>query len=129
MEFLEQFQYVIKYKKGKSNIVDDALSRWQGLFSKLGAQIHGFEHIPQLYSQESKLYTIFASCQSKPQGGYYVSEGCLFKEEKRFISQGSHKKLLVKYINEGGLMGHFGVDKTPNMLKERFFWPYMRRDV
>ena len=39
MEFLEQFPYVIKYKKGKSNVVVDALSRRHTLFSKLGAQI------------------------------------------------------------------------------------------
>jgi len=38
MEFLEQFPYVIKYKKGNTNIVADALSRRHALFSKLGAQ-------------------------------------------------------------------------------------------
>jgi len=46
MEFLEQFPYVIKYKKGKSNVVADALYRRHTLFSKLGAQILGFDHIP-----------------------------------------------------------------------------------
>jgi len=35
MEFLEQFPYVIKYKKGSTNIVVDALSRRHKLFSKL----------------------------------------------------------------------------------------------
>jgi len=44
MEFLEQFPYAIKYKKGKSNVVVDALSRRHTLFSKLGAQILGFDH-------------------------------------------------------------------------------------
>jgi len=34
MKFLEQFQYVIKYKKGKSKIVVDALSRRHALFFK-----------------------------------------------------------------------------------------------
>ena len=35
MEFLEQFPYVIKYKKGSTNIVVDALSRRHVLFSML----------------------------------------------------------------------------------------------
>jgi len=48
MEFLEQFPYVIKYKKGSTNIVVDALSRRHTLFSKLGAQILGFDHIREL---------------------------------------------------------------------------------
>ena len=26
-------------------------------------------------------------------------------------------------------MGHFGIAKTLDILKEHFFWPYMRRDV
>jgi len=32
MKFLEQFPYVIKYKKGKSNVVVDAFIRRQALF-------------------------------------------------------------------------------------------------
>jgi len=34
MEFLKQFPYVIKYKKGKNNIVVNALSRRHILFPK-----------------------------------------------------------------------------------------------
>jgi len=49
MEFLEQFPYVIKYKKGNINIVAYDLSRRHALFSKLGAQILGFENIHELY--------------------------------------------------------------------------------
>jgi len=26
-------------------------------------------------------------------------------------------------------MGHFGVDKTLGLLKEKFFWPHMTKDV
>ena len=58
MEFLEQFQYVIKYKKGKSNIVADALSRKQMLISTLGAQILGFDNIIELYSQDPEFSSI-----------------------------------------------------------------------
>jgi len=52
MEFLEQFPYVIKYKKGNKNIVADALSRRHALFSKLGAQILGFKNIPEIYKED-----------------------------------------------------------------------------
>ena len=52
MEFLEQFPYVIKYKKGSTNIVADALSRRHVLFSKLGAQILGFDNIKELYQED-----------------------------------------------------------------------------
>jgi len=49
MEFLEQFSYVIKYKKGKNNLVVDALPRRHNLFSKMGAQILGYDHLYELY--------------------------------------------------------------------------------
>ena len=40
---------VIKYKKGKTNVVVDALSRRHTLFCSLGAQILGFDNIRNLY--------------------------------------------------------------------------------
>jgi len=65
MEFLEQFQYVIKYKKGKKNVVADVLSHRNLLFSKLGAQILGFDHIHELDSQDLEFSSIFADCKKK----------------------------------------------------------------
>jgi len=37
VEFLEQFPYIIKYKKGKSNVVADAFSRRYTFLAKLGS--------------------------------------------------------------------------------------------
>ena len=38
-------------------------------------------------------------------------------------------ELLVREVHGGGLMGHFGVRKTLDVLHEYFFWPKMKRDV
>ena len=51
-EFLEPFPYVIRYKKGKENVVADALSRRYVLISTLDAKLLGFEHIKQLYNDD-----------------------------------------------------------------------------
>ena len=126
IEFIEQFQYVIKYKKGQTNVVVDASSRRHMLFSKLGTQILGFDHILELYSQDPKFSSIFAHCQQKAQRGYYVNQRYLFKERKLCIPLESHRKLLVKETHESGFMGHFWVEKTISMLKEKLFWPHMR---
>jgi len=85
MEFLEQFPYVIKYKKGNTNIMVDSLSRRHALFSKLGAQILGFENIIELYKEDHDFTSIFAKCEHRAQLGFYVSEGYLFKEGKLCI--------------------------------------------
>ena len=107
MEFLEQFPYVIKYKKGSTNIVADALSRRHVLFSKHGAQILGFDNIKELYQEDQEFASIYAKCAHRAQEGYYVTEGYLFKEGKLCILQGTHRKLLVKESHEGGSHGPF----------------------
>jgi hypothetical protein len=35
----------------------------------------------------------------------------------------------VKEAHEGGLLGHFGVSKTLELLQEHFYWPHMKIDV
>jgi len=67
MEFIEQFPYVIKYKKGSTNIVVDALSRRHVLFSKLGAQILGFDNIRDLYKADQDFASLFAKCEHRAQ--------------------------------------------------------------
>ncbi|XP_019435361.1 PREDICTED: uncharacterized protein LOC109341845, partial [Lupinus angustifolius] len=85
VEFLEQFPYVVKHKKGKANVVADALSR---------------RH-----------------------------EGFLFKDKRLCIPKSSVRDLLLREAHEGGLMGHFGSQKTLDILHDHFYWPHMRRDV
>nr|KYP34891.1 Transposon Ty3-I Gag-Pol polyprotein [Cajanus cajan] len=115
--------------QGKNNVVADALSRRHTLLVSLGSQILGFNHIKELYTNDLEFKENYTQCLAKPQGGFYISEGYLYKEGRICIPQGSIRKLLVQESHEGGLMGHFGVEKTLSFLKEKFFWPHMRRDV
>ncbi|XP_073360461.1 uncharacterized protein [Aegilops tauschii subsp. strangulata] len=47
-EFIESFPYIVKYKKGKDNVVADALSRRHILHSQLDVKILGLESIKEL---------------------------------------------------------------------------------
>uniref|UniRef100_A0A2N9FXY3 Reverse transcriptase domain-containing protein n=1 Tax=Fagus sylvatica TaxID=28930 RepID=A0A2N9FXY3_FAGSY len=99
MEFIETFPYVIKYKQGKENIVADALSRRYALISTLNAKLLGFEYVKELYVNDDDFASVFAACEK------------------------------AAFAHGGGLMGHFGVRKTLDVLHEHFFWPKMKRDV
>ena len=45
------------------------------------------------------------------------------------VPKSSMHELFIREAHEGGLMGHFGVAKTLNILHEHFFWPHMKHDV
>jgi hypothetical protein len=45
------------------------------------------------------------------------------------VPNSSMHELLVRYAHGGGLMGHFGLSKTLDVLHEHFFSPKMKRDV
>jgi len=61
-EFIESFPYIVKYKKGKDNIVADALSRRHALLSQLDAKILGLENIKDLYATDSFFVEPFDKC-------------------------------------------------------------------
>jgi hypothetical protein len=47
VEFIESFPYVVKHKKGKDNIIADALSRHYTMLSQLDFKIFGLETIKE----------------------------------------------------------------------------------
>ncbi|RVW50081.1 hypothetical protein CK203_106827 [Vitis vinifera] len=100
VEFIETFPYVIKYKQGKENIVADALSR-----------------------------SVYGACEKTTFGKFYRLDGYLFRKNRLCVPNSSMRELLVYEAHEGGLMGHFGVQKTLDVLHEHCFWPKMKRDV
>ncbi|KAK1608467.1 hypothetical protein QYE76_032140 [Lolium multiflorum] len=95
VEFIESFPYIIKHKKGKDNIVADALSRKNMLLTQLDVKIPGLEILCDLYATDHDFVEPYRLCES----------------------------------HAGGLMGHFGREKTLLMLADHFYWPKMRRDV
>uniref|UniRef100_A0A2N9I0N6 Reverse transcriptase n=1 Tax=Fagus sylvatica TaxID=28930 RepID=A0A2N9I0N6_FAGSY len=129
MEFIETFPYVIKYKQGKENIVADALSRRYALISTLNAKLLGFEYVKELYVNDDDFASVFAACEKATFGKFYRLDGYLFRENRLCVPNSSMRELLVREAHGGGLMGHFGVRKTLDVLHEHFFWPKMKRDV
>lgn len=129
LEFIETFPYIIKYKKGKENIVADALSRRYALIATMEAKVLGFEFIKSLYGEDPDLAAIYSSCTKGPQGKFYLHDGFLFKGRRLCIPQCSLRNLITREAHGGGLMGHFGVDKTLAVVREHFYWPHLKKSV
>ena len=127
VEFIESFPYIIKYKKGKKNVVADALSRRYALISKLDAKLLEFEYIKDFYPNDHDFANVYGTCEK---GGFdKLYKHDLFKENKLCVPQSSLIELLVRETHNGGLMGHFGIKKTLDVLSDHFFWPHLKRNV
>ena len=116
-------------KKGKENVVADALSRRYILLSSSSAKLLGFEMLKELYKSDSDFEMIFENCEKKAFGDFYQHEGYLFRESKLCLPNCSLRELLVREAHSVGLMGHFGIAKTLHILQSHFHWPHMRKDV
>ncbi|KAK1561506.1 hypothetical protein QYE76_007582 [Lolium multiflorum] len=131
VEFIESFPYVIKYKKGKDNVVADALSRKLTLLlTRLDFHVLGLDEIKEQYASDTFFGPIFAKCSiEKGIDDFYLHQGFLFKGNKLCVPMSSLRLLLLQESHGGGLMGHFGREKTYAMLSTHYYWPRMYRDV
>jgi hypothetical protein len=63
VEFIELFPYIVKYKKGKENVVADALSRKNVLLNHLDVQVPGLESLRDLYANDHDFVVPYAHCK------------------------------------------------------------------
>ena len=104
---------MIKYIKGKENVVVDALSRKRMLLTQLELNVVGFDHIKDLYEGDVTFATPYAKCVTHTSWEiYYIKDGYLMRANKLCIPESSLRLLLLQEAHGGGLMGHFGRDKT-----------------
>ena len=107
----------------------DALSRRYALVSTLNAKLLGFEYVMELYANDDDFASVYGACEKVAFGKFYRLDGYLFRENKLCVPNNSMRELLVCEAHGGGLMGHFGVRKTLDVLHEHFFLPKMKRDM
>src|SRR3954454_14358331 len=98
------------------------------LLTQIDIHIIGLDEIKDLYATDSFFGPIFEKCTTlKGFDDYYLHDGFLFKQNKLCIPESSLWRLLLQESYGGGLMGHFGRDKTYAMLGTHYFWPRMKR--
>ena len=94
-----------------------ALVRPKGITNHLG-----FEYVRELYVNDDDFASVFGACEKAAFGKFYRLDGYLFRENRHCMPNSSMCELFVREAHEGGLMGHFGVRKTLDVLHEHFFF-------
>ena len=122
VEFIETFPYVIKHKKGKENVIADALSRRYTMLSQLDFKIFGLETIKEQYVHDADCKDVMQNCkEGRTWHKCAINDGFVFRANKLCIPASSVRLLLFQDAHGGGLIGHFGVKKTEDVLATQFF--------
>jgi hypothetical protein len=90
VEFIESFPYVNKHKKGKENIIADALSRRYTLLTQLDCKIFGLDTIKTQYVNDADFKDVFLRCKDgKAWNKFVVNDGFVFQANKLCIPASS----------------------------------------
>jgi hypothetical protein len=78
VKFIETFPYIIKHKKGKENVIVDALSRCYTMLSQLDHKIFGLESIKELYAMDVDFKDAYKNCREGRTWNKYMLQDVLF---------------------------------------------------
>ncbi|CAI9115397.1 OLC1v1016296C1 [Oldenlandia corymbosa var. corymbosa] len=118
--FIETFPYIIRYKKGKENVVADALSRRYTLLTSLDAKLMGFEFIKDLYCNDIDFANIFTACEQSAFEKFYRHEGYLFRENRLYDARHVADLFLKEIVRLHGVPRTIVSDRDVKFLS--YFW-------
>ena len=84
----------------------------------------------ELYDVDPNFFEMWRECrapsltkQPSKFDEYFIQEGMLFKGIQLCIPKISMRLNLIKEKHSGRLVGHFRIDKTLSLLKDKYYWP------
>jgi hypothetical protein len=104
------------------------------LLNTLSVEVVSLECMKELYAEDTDFVEAWKACKAPwsidrtPYLDFHIQEGFLFKNQSLCIPWSSLWLNLVRELHSGGLGGHFGIDKTTMLVKERYFWPSINKD-
>jgi hypothetical protein len=100
------------------------------MLSQLDHTFFGLESINELYAIDIDFNDAYENCrEGRTWNKYVLQDGLLYRANKLCVPASSVHLLFLQEAHGGGLMGHFRVKETEDVLTDHFFWPKMRRDV
>jgi hypothetical protein len=145
VEKLSEFDFVVEYKEGKTNVVADALSRRADhLDTTTNCDIHTppnqttiaaismvntntfIQQIKEAYQRDPVAKKL---CE-QPIEPYMVKDGLIYKKDRIYIpKEDSIKQTIMQENHDNKLAGHVGVVRTTDLITRHFFWPGMYAEI
>jgi hypothetical protein len=132
---MQNFTFVTKHIFGTANKVVDVLSRKCFLMQEFRVKTLGFDNLKEMYRDDPDFKEAYEASKNSilkdrsQWTEYMIQDGLLFRGNQLCILKCSMRENLLKEKHNGGLVGHFGHDKTFKKLNGSYFLPGMRTDV
>jgi hypothetical protein len=130
------YDYEIIYKKGKDNVVADALSRKYedegSLFSLSFIVPDWLQAVHQEWLQDPKSLHLIQQLQNKaqaPPGYSWLQDELRYKGRLYLSKQSKLKSMVLSELHATPTAGHSGFTKTYDRVKRSFFWDGMKQDI
>jgi len=148
---LSRFDFVITYRPGKQQGLSDALSRRSYLAPKAGEAAFDQQCTTLLKPEQFKLCTtimpidddfliqvrkatiedsIAVNIKKHPENKKFkVERDLIYFEERLYIPKGPVRLRVLQSRHDFPAAGHFGFNKTLELISRDFWWPQMWKDV
>jgi hypothetical protein len=130
------YDYEIIYKKGKDNVVADALSRKYedegSLFSLSFIVLDWLQVVHQEWIQDPKSSHLIQQLKNKalaPPGYSWIQDELRYKGRLYLNKQSKIKSMVLYELHATPIAGHSGFTKTYDPIKCSFFWDGMKQDI
>jgi hypothetical protein len=119
--------FFINYISGTANKVIDVLRRKCLVLQEFGVKTLGFDNLKDMYKDDLDFKEDYEACENpflrdrSQWTEYMVQDGLLFRGNQLCIPKCSMKEDLLKEKHSGGLVGHFGHEKTFAQLNNLYY--------
>ena len=134
IESLTPFSYTFQWIQGQKNTVADALSRYPvqcNTVTVVHSLLAGLEHRIRLLAGTDQEYQRARRLAEAGSSSWKIWHGLVVDEKERVLVPGDPevRTLLISEVHDAPMAGHFGMDKTLELLQRYWVWKDMRKDV